>query len=41
MSTYADSDFAELIETSPAAAFLSKCQLTVRAIRQILDRASR
>lgn len=41
MSTYAETDLAELIETSPAIAFLTKRDLTGGAVRQILDRTSR
>src|SRR6266542_2971620 len=33
----AEEDFADLISGSPAAGFLSKCDLSARAIREILD----
>jgi two-component system nitrate/nitrite response regulator NarL len=36
ISTYAREDFADLIATSPAAGFLSKCDLSARAIRELL-----
>jgi DNA-binding NarL/FixJ family response regulator len=35
-STYAEEDFADLIAASPAAGFLSKSNLSARAIREIL-----
>lgn len=41
ISTYAADEFTALVQTSPAAAFLSKGQLTGDAIRQVLDRTSR
>lgn len=37
ISTYAEEDFADLITASPAAGFLSKSNLSARAIREILD----
>jgi DNA-binding NarL/FixJ family response regulator len=36
ISTYAEEDFADLIPASPAAGFLSKSDLSARAIREIL-----
>ena len=36
ISTYAEEDFADLITASPAAGFLSKSDLSARAIREIL-----
>ena len=36
ISTYAEEDFADLIHASPAAGFLSKSDLSARAIREIL-----
>ncbi|WP_405089212.1 LytR/AlgR family response regulator transcription factor [Microbispora sp. NBC_01389] len=36
ISTYDEQDFAEMIETSPALAFLSKPSLSGRAIAEIL-----
>ena len=36
ISTYAEEDVAELVKTAPAAAFLSKSQLSAGAIRRIL-----
>jgi CheY-like chemotaxis protein len=36
ISTYAEEDFADLIAASPAAGFLSKSNLSARAIREIL-----
>ncbi|GAA4219547.1 response regulator transcription factor [Streptosporangium album] len=39
ISTYAEKDFAEMIATSPAIAFLSKPDLSRRAIDEILQRA--
>jgi CheY-like chemotaxis protein len=38
ISTYAERDFAELIERSPAIGFLSKPDLSAQAIQAILDR---
>jgi hypothetical protein len=35
ISTYAERDFCELIETSPAIGFLSKPDLSAQAIREI------
>jgi hypothetical protein len=37
ISTHAEEDLAELVENTPAAAFLSKSQLSAGAIRRILD----
>ncbi|MFG1704167.1 response regulator [Nonomuraea sp. M3C6] len=39
ISTYAESDFADLIAEGPAIAFLSKSDLSAGAIRDILRRA--
>ncbi|WP_432924064.1 response regulator transcription factor [Microbispora sp. CA-135349] len=39
ISTYDEQDFAEMIATSPALAFLSKPSLSGRAIDEILRRA--
>jgi DNA-binding NarL/FixJ family response regulator len=39
ISTYAESDFADLIAASPAAGFLSKSDLSASAISRILERA--
>ncbi|MFJ2033338.1 response regulator [Streptosporangium sp. NPDC087985] len=39
ISTYAEKDFAEMIADSPAIAFLSKPDLSGRAIGEILQRA--
>jgi DNA-binding NarL/FixJ family response regulator len=39
ISTYAKEDLLELIEASPAVGFLSKSNLSGRAIRQLLDGA--
>jgi hypothetical protein len=36
ISTYAEEDFADLITASPAAGFLSKSDLSARAVRDIL-----
>jgi CheY-like chemotaxis protein len=36
ISTYAEEDFADLIPASPAVGFLSKSDLSARAIRDIL-----
>jgi CheY-like chemotaxis protein len=38
ISTYAERDFAELIETSPAIGFLSKPDLSAQAIQAMLER---
>lgn len=40
ISTYAEEDVWELLGGAPAAAFLSKSQLSADAIRRILDGAS-
>ncbi|WP_232000631.1 LytR/AlgR family response regulator transcription factor [Mycobacterium kyorinense] len=40
ISTHAEEDFAELISTSPAVAFLPKSVVSGAAIREILDNAS-
>ena len=37
ISTHAAEDFADMIETSPAAGFLSKSALTGAAIRDLVD----
>jgi DNA-binding NarL/FixJ family response regulator len=37
ISTHAESDFAELIDESPAAGFLPKSELSAGAIRRILN----
>ncbi|MEU4605559.1 response regulator [Kribbella sp. NPDC023972] len=37
ISTHSEEDLAELVENAPAAAFLSKSQLSAGAIRRILD----
>ena len=39
VSTYAEEDFADVIDSSPVAGFLSKSDLSARAIRDILDGA--
>jgi CheY-like chemotaxis protein len=39
ISAYAEEDFADLIITSPVAGFLSKSDLSARAIREILCNA--
>jgi DNA-binding NarL/FixJ family response regulator len=36
ISIHAESDFADLIEASPAAGFVSKLELSARAIREVL-----
>jgi DNA-binding NarL/FixJ family response regulator len=36
ISTYAEEDFTDLIRASPAAGFLSKSDLSARAIRKVL-----
>lgn len=41
ISTYAGSDFTELIESSPAVAFLRKSRLSGRAIHEILEHTGR
>ncbi len=38
ISSYAESDFADLIAASPAAGFLSKSELSASAISRILER---
>ena len=38
ISIHAEQDLAELVETSPAAGFISKSQLSAGAIRNLLDR---
>jgi CheY-like chemotaxis protein len=40
ISTYAENDFAELIEQSPAIGFLSKSDLSGKAIRAMLGERS-
>jgi CheY-like chemotaxis protein len=37
ISTYAQEDFADLIDDSPAVGFISKVALSVTAIRRLLD----
>lgn len=37
VSTYAESDFESMVESSPALAFLSKSELSGRMIREILN----
>jgi DNA-binding NarL/FixJ family response regulator len=37
ISTYAEADFADLIAESPATGFLSKGELSARAIRRVAD----
>ncbi len=37
VSTYAESDFESMVESSPALAFLSKSDLSGRTIREILN----
>jgi hypothetical protein len=37
ISTHSEADFADLIAESPAAGFLSKGDLSARAIRRIVD----
>jgi CheY-like chemotaxis protein len=39
ISTYAESDFAELVAESPAVGFLSKSDLSEQAIHELLTRA--
>jgi len=39
ISSYAETDYAELIAESPAAGFLAKPELTAQAIGRILGRA--
>jgi CheY-like chemotaxis protein len=41
ISTHEEADFADLIAESPAKAFLPKSELSVDAIRRILDGCSR
>lgn len=41
ISTYAGTDFADLVEASPAVGFLSKSDLSASAISLILDSADR
>lgn len=41
ISTHAETDFAELINDSPAAAFLPKSELSAGALRHILDGSPR
>jgi DNA-binding NarL/FixJ family response regulator len=38
ISTRSETDLADLVSQSPAAGFLSKAQLSARAIRSLLDR---
>ena len=38
ISSYAETDYAELIAASPAAGFLAKSELSARAIGRILGR---
>ena len=38
ISSYAETDYAELIAESPAAGFLAKSELSVQAIGRILGR---
>ncbi|MDQ4145271.1 MAG: response regulator transcription factor [Actinomycetota bacterium] len=40
ISTHAEEDFAELIAESPAAGFLSKADLSARAIANLVEKAS-
>jgi DNA-binding NarL/FixJ family response regulator len=39
VSTHAESDFAEMIEEAPVAGFVPKAELSVSAIRRIVDAA--
>src|SRR3712207_3907412 len=39
ISTYAEQDFAELIDDSPAVGFVSKSELSGRTLRQVLGEA--
>ncbi|MEZ0073228.1 response regulator [Planotetraspora sp. GP83] len=41
ISTYSQRDFADMIEASPAVAFLPKPDLSARAIQEILERSGR
>jgi len=41
ISSYAETDYAELIADSPAAGFLAKSELSAQAIGRILGRATR
>ncbi|MDT4979846.1 MAG: hypothetical protein QOG07_1725 [Pseudonocardiales bacterium] len=40
ISTYAEEDYSDLIAASPALGFLSKANLSVAAIRALMQRAS-
>jgi len=40
ISAYSGTDFAELIEESPALSFIPKSQLSAAAIHSVIDRAS-
>lgn len=40
ISTYAENDFADLVAASPAVGFLTKMDLSLRAICELLARAS-
>jgi CheY-like chemotaxis protein len=40
ISTYSEQDFEDVIETSPAAGFLTKSTLSARAIRDVIAGAS-
>ena len=40
ISSYAEQDVAELVDASPAVGFLSKCDLSGAAIRELLGTAS-
>jgi CheY-like chemotaxis protein len=40
ISTHVEADFADLIEASPAAGFLSKAELSASAIRRIVNGAA-
>ena len=39
ISTHAEEDFADLIAANPAAGFISKSELSARAVHGLLDRA--
>lgn len=41
VSTYAESDFADLIEETPAAGFVPKSELSAEAIRRLVANAPR
>jgi DNA-binding NarL/FixJ family response regulator len=41
ISTRCEEDFAELVTASPAAGFLSKVQLSARAVRELVARGCR